>query len=291
MADLEANLREFDIGQLVLFLNNSGKTGVLRIEGETKNGSIYLANGKVVHSECGDVSGLEALYEISIEDRGRALFEQGIEATQKTFEEDAGSLIQEFEKRRVEFKELKEKMPPLDAVLNKSSSVTNEGGVSLRRTDWQILALIDGKRTLKEAISAAKLGAYEAYKCIVWLKEQGLIFDPKEFERLFETELKNINIFLDEFARKGVGLERWKVSIGNWGATSEENQLLLESLDLDDEVIKLKEVKLKNLDRDHIKKLFASWFKFLEKEGVNVYGKILAKRKMNAVLKKMAEDN
>lgn len=289
MSDLEVNLHEFDLGQLVLFLNHAGKTGVLKIDGESKKGLIYLAEGKVVHCESEEISGVEALYDLSMEERGRASFEKGVFSSQKTMSEDTGLLAQEFEKRRVEFKELREKMPPLSSVLAKSAAVIPEQGVSLRRTDWQLLALVDGKRSLKDVVAASKLGAFDAYKSIVWLKEQGLLVDPKEFERLLNSEVARIDIFMDEFGRKGVGMERWKVSLEGWAAASEENRRLLDSLAFTDQNVKLGELKLAKLEKDYIKNIFQDFFKFLETEGVNVYGKILAKRKMEAVRKRLAE--
>jgi len=289
MGDLEVNLQEFDLGQLVMFLNHSGKTGVLRIDGESKKGKIYLNEGKVVHCESGDISGVEALYDLSMEDRGRAVFEKGVKTSQQTLEEDTALLTQEFEKRRTEFKELKAKLPPLDSVLAKSSAVIPEQGVSLRRMDWQVLALVDGKAPLKDIIGASKLGAFDAYKSIIWLREQGLIVDPKEFERLVEREAQRIDIFFDEFARKGAGVERWKALVEGWGAANEENRMLLESLTIGDQTVKLKELKLARLDKDYIKSIFDAFFKFLETEGVNVYGKILAKRKMEAVQRRVVE--
>lgn len=288
MGDLEVNLQEFDVGQVVIFLNQAGKTGALRIEGDSKKGTIYVTAGKVVHSESGEIMGLEALYDLTLEDRGRAVFEKNVTAPKQTLEEDAGSLMQEFEKRRIEFKELKEKMPPLDSVLAKSASVGSESGVSIRRTDWQVLALIDHKRTLKEVITASKLGAYDAYKAIIWLREQNLIFDPKEFEHLIQKQLRPLEIYLDEFGKKGVGMERWHIALENWAAADEANKLLLESLSINDNGVRLKEVKLKSLDKDSINKLFNSLFKHLETEAVSIYGKILAKRKLDAVRQKIA---
>lgn len=289
MGDLEVNLQEFDLGQLVMFLNHSGKTGLLRVDGESKKGRIYLNEGKVVHCEAEDISGVEALYDLSMEDRGRAVFEKGVKAAQQTLEEDTALLTQEFEKRRTEFKELRERLPPLDSVLAKSAAVIPEQGVSLRRMDWQVLALVDGKKPLKEIIGASKLGAFDAYKSIIWLREQGLIVDPREFERLVAREVQRIDIFFDEFARTGVGGERWRVLVEGWAAASEENRMLIESLMITDQTVKLKELKLARLDKDYIKGIFDAFFKFLETEGVGVYGRILAKRKMEAVQKRVAE--
>ncbi|MEO0225525.1 MAG: DUF4388 domain-containing protein [candidate division WOR-3 bacterium] len=289
MNDLEVNLKHFDLGQLLLFLNHTGKTGRLKIDGSSRNGAVYLSEGKVVHCECGEMVGVEALYDLAMEEAGRAVFETGVSTTQKTFEEDMGNLAQEFERRRTEFKELITKLPPLDSVMVKSSSVSTEGGVSLRRVDWQVLALIDGKNTLKEVIEASKVGAFDAYKSLVWLKEQGLIVDPKEFERLVEKEINRIDIFLDEFARKGVGMERWRQIIEDWGKSSEENQLFINSLIISDQAIKLKELQFARLDRSYIKGMFDTFFKYLVDEGTNIYGKILTKRKLDIVMKRISE--
>lgn len=276
MNGFEINLKAFNLSDVMQFITWSKKSGLLKVSGSIA-GEIYLENGLVVHASDGSVTGMEALINLSFVDLDKAIFELDVKSPEHTISEDVGKLSETIEKRRIELQELKQKMPPMETVLIKSTRDL-EAAVALRRTDWQIIALIDGKRTLSDIIADAKVGGYEAAKTILWLKEQGLIYDPHEAERQMEVLTKYLKVFFDDFANNGL------VLLQKWADVDEDNKRFLDSLKINEDNFSIQIQGM--LDAQQIKAGLESFEKFASAEGVKLYGKLLFKKKWDAFLKK-----
>ena len=279
MNSFEINLKEFNISDVLQFVGRSKKTGILRITG-TVSGDIYIHEGLVVHATDGNETGIEALLSLSFADVERGIFEANVKAPEQTINEDLGKLSEDLEKRRIEYEQIKKQMPPLDIALAKSTKEL-ETAVALRRMDWQILALIDGKRVLSEVISQSKLGGYEAIKTILWLKEQGLIYDPKEAERVMTGLLSYLEKMLAFFGKSGL---EW---LRTWAEADQTNKNLFNAVSIDEESLKVNITS--QLSVDEIKNFIKLFEGYLANEVPKVYGKLLAKKKMEEFRKKIDE--
>ncbi|HEX7319439.1 MAG TPA: DUF4388 domain-containing protein [bacterium] len=279
MTSLEINLKEFTISDVLQFISRVKKTGVLRITGSL-SGEIYLKDGLVVHAAAanGNEKGMEALFSMSFTELERGVFECGIMAPEQTISEDLGKLSDDLEKRRIEFEEIKKQMPPMDIALAKSTKEL-ESAVALRRTDWQILALIDGKRTLAEVVAQAKLGGFEAIKTILWLKEKGLIYDPKEAERIMSGFLRYLEKTFEYFGKNG-----WEW-LKAWAELDPANKNVANAVTVDEATFKVSLASL--LSTEEIAGFFSRFDEFLNNEVPKAYGKLLAKKKMEEFRKKI----
>ncbi len=274
MADFEINLREFNLSDVLQFLVQLKKTGVVRVNGEL-NGEVYLRDGHIVHASDGTEKGFESLLNLSLVNLEKGVFEAGVRSPEQTIAEDVGKLNENIERRRVEFETIKDRLPPRDAVLAKSTKEL-PSAVALRRTDWQVLAMVDGKRTINEIIAQSKLGGYETIKTIVWLKEQGLIYDPKETERIMEGLLKYFNAFFKVFGKNGLN---W---FKRWSEMNSENQMLGASISVNEETF---EISIQNsLSQEQIDKFRKDFDKFVRSEGPQIYGKLLFKKKIEELV-------
>uniref|UniRef100_A0A7V3VTC7 DUF4388 domain-containing protein n=1 Tax=candidate division WOR-3 bacterium TaxID=2052148 RepID=A0A7V3VTC7_UNCW3 len=271
MADIEINLKEFSLTELLQFLVQLKKTGVVKVRGEL-SGEIYLKDGYIIHATDGTEKGFDSLLNLSLVHLEHAVFEVGVKPGEQTISEDVGRLYESIERRRVEFEKIKDRLPPRDAVLAKSTKEL-PSAVALRRTDWQVLAMVDGKRTINEIIAQSKLGGYETIKTIVWLKEQGLIYDPKEAERLMADLLKYLNVFFRVFGKNGLN---W---FKRWLDANPENKQLGSSLKVDEETFEVSVVNPLSLKQiEQFKKSFEEFVNF---EGPQIYGKLLFKKKID----------
>ena len=269
MACFEIDLQEFHLGDVLEFLTRVKKTGVLRVVGNI-GGEIFLKHGLVVHATDGSQQGMEALINLSFIKAEKGVFDVGIEPPQQTISEEVGKLREGIEKRRIEFQKIKDNLPPMDAVLTKSTKEL-ESAVALRRTDWQILALVDGKRSLAEVIAESKIGGYEATKTIAWLKEKGLIYDPKEAERVMAKVIHYLENFFKVFKKNGLNWLR------RWSEVDEKNRKLFDTLQIDEENLEVK-VGAK-VEPEIIDHFFKDFDTFIKKEGQKLYGKLLFKKK------------
>lgn len=269
MVSFEINLKEFLLGDVLQFLARVKKTGVLKVEGGV-SGEIFLKDGLVIHANDGAEKGMEALLNLSFVDLETGSFEIGTGAPETTISDDLGKLTENIEKRRIEFEEIKKNMPPMDTVYSKSTRDL-ESAVALRRTDWQILALVDGKRQLGDVISESKIGGYEAAKTITWLREQGLIFDPLEAERIMSKLSGFLAIVFEDFGKNGLN---W---MKQWADESDENKKVFDALAIDQETFKIKAVS--ELKQNEIDGGIDNFLKFVESKGPKLYGKVLFKKK------------
>jgi len=280
MISLEINLEEFALGEVLQFLCRVKKSGVLRLKGETR-GEIYIKEGLVVHAIDGSEQGPDALFNLSFMRLDKGSFESGISPPAQTISLEIGKLSEDIERRRIEFQEIKRAMPPMDTVVVKSTKEL-PSAVALRRIDWQILALIDGKKTLSEVVAQSKLGAYEATKTIVWLKGQGLIYDPKETERVMSGLISYLEHLFAHFSKNGL---TW---FKDWAALSAENKKVADALDIDEENLRLKpcgELKPAEIDA-----FMSNFNEFIKGEGPKVYGKLLFKKKYQEFITKLNKE-
>ncbi|MGQ9464094.1 MAG: DUF4388 domain-containing protein [bacterium] len=277
MVDLEINLKEFKLSDILQFLVYLKKTGVIKVNGEL-NGEVYVSEGNIVHATDGTEKGFESLLNLSLVHLERATFESGVKATEHTITEDVGKLNESIERRRVEFEQIKDQLPPRDAVLAKSTKELSSA-VALRRTDWQVLAMVDGKRTINEIIAQSKLGGYETIKTIIWLKEQGLIYDPKEAERLMAGLIRYMNAFFKVFGKNGLNWFR------RWCEQNLQDHMLSSALKVDENTFEITvQNPLSQKQIDEFRKMFDE---FVNREGPLVYGKLLFKKKLEEIRAEM----
>jgi hypothetical protein len=269
MVSFEINLKEFSLGDVLQFLARVKKSGVLKVEGGT-SGEIYLKDGLVVHATDGAEKGMDALLNLSFLDLETGSFEAGTNAPETTISDDLGKLTENIEKRRIEFEEIKKNMPPMDTIYSKSTRDL-ESAVALRRTDWQILALVDGKRKLGDVIAESKIGGYEAAKTITWLREQGLLFDPSEAERIMAKLSGFLGIVFEDFGKNGLNWMR------QWAEDGAENKKVFNVFNINEETFDISVVG--ELTQSEIDQGIDGFLKYLEAKGPKLYGKVLFKKK------------
>ncbi len=271
MPDFQINLKEFNLSDVLQFLVQLKKTGLIKVNGEL-NGEIYVREGHIVHATDGAEKGFESLLNLSLAQLENAVFESGVRATEQTISEDVGKLNENIEKRRMEFEKIKDRLPPREAILAKSTKEL-PSAVALRRTDWQVLAMVDGRRTLNEIIAQSQLGGYETIKTIIWLKEQGLIYDPKEAERLMAGLIHFLNVFFRVFGKNGLNWFR------RWCEINAENQSLVSALKVNEDTL---EIIVQNpLSQEQIDEYRKQFEQFINGEGPQIYGKLLFKKKLD----------
>ena len=276
MTSFDINLKEFLLGDILQFLARVKKSGVLKVEGGVA-GEIYMKNGLVIHATDGSEKGMEALLNLSFVELETGSFESGVIAPEETISEDVGKLTDNIEKRRIEFEEIKKKLPPMETIYTKSTRDL-ESAVALRRTDWQILALINGKRALGDIIAESKIGGYEAAKTLTWLRDQGLILDPAEAERIMSKVLSFLNILLKDFGKNGLN---W---MKQWAEEDGANKKILDAVDINEETLEI--TPTGELTTSEIEKGIETLLKYIETKGPKLYGKVLFKKKWLGFKKK-----
>lgn len=277
----EISLKEFKLTDVLQFLLFTEKTGVVHVSGEI-SGDVYFADGIVVHAEEETCEGIDALFNMSMITSGTATFDPHVRAPKQTISEDAGKLVDTVEKRRVELQALKKNLPPLDSIWTKATKEP-ESAVALRRTDWQVLAKIDGKRKLSEVITESKLGGYEAMKTIVWLKDQGLIYEPEQVARTMSRMTRYLNLFMADFQKNGL------IWFKRWSGNSEANKRIARAITVNEETFAVDVVS--ELNTNDIDYFIRSFEDIVCTDGPKIYGKLLFRKKFDDFKAKLAEQD
>ena len=275
----EINLQDFNLTDVLQFVLNTKRTGVVHVEGETK-GEIYFTNGLVVHATNGTSAGVEALFNLSFTSSGKANFEPMVESPEQTISEDTGKLVETIEKRRIEFQTIKINLPPLTSVWAKTTKEP-ESAVAIRRTDWQVLAMIDGKRKLADVITESKLGGYEAMKTVVWLKEKGLIYEPAQLARIGSRVVGYLTAFFADFSKNGL------IWYKRWVASRDENAEIATAISIDEETMETEVIS--ELTTEQIDYFINSFEEIVKTEGPKIYGNLLFRKKYDDFQSKLGE--
>ncbi len=267
----DINLQDFNLTDVLQFILHTKKTGVVHVTGES-NGDIYFADGLVVHAVNDASEGIDALFYMSCTTSGKALFEPNVDAPKQTISEDTGKLVETIEKRKVEFRTIKDRLPAMDSILAKATRDL-ESAVALRRTDWQVLALIDGKRKLSDVITQSKLGGYEAMKTIVWLKEKELICEPAQSAAVVSRLVEYLDHFFADFGRNGL------IWYKRWVSSSEVHKQMADVMKVDEENMEL--TVDGELSAQQVDDFIGSFEEIVKTEGPKIYGKVLFRKKFD----------
>lgn len=285
---LVASLSDFSASQIFFLLARYSKTGRVEVRSAGEKGEVYFVKGAVTHAFCKKLTGIEALYNLSIFSRGQIEFFPDEKTAEVSIKDEVPTLIGEIERRKVELNEIKEKLPPFDTVLVKSPNPPKDA-VALRKDDWKILVLMDGKKNIKETIEKTGIGVLNVYKTIVWLLEKGLIYDPKEVERILKEKITFINILFRELVTLGIGEKEWIKHVRDTLDKSEAGKRLLENIVFSGAHLLLKAKKKMDISKNEIEELFSQVVNILQERCKEEFGPMLAKAKFNGALKKLNE--
>ncbi len=282
---LVATLSDFSASQIFFLLAKFSKTGRVELRTQAEKGEVFFVKGNVTHAKCNKMKGVEALYNLSIFAKGEIEFFPDEKAGEITIKDEVSSLIGEIERRKVELNEIQAKLPPFDTILIKSPNPPKDA-VALRKDDWKVLVLMDGKNNVKETVEKSGLGALTVYKTITWLLEKGLIFDPKETERVLRDHVGFINSLIKELAALGIGEKEWVQEVKGIIEKSDSGARLLDVLVTGGTVITVKAKKHYDISTGDVESVFSGIVKNLEEKCKAEFGPMLTKTKFAAARKK-----
>lgn len=182
----QGSLKELPLPDIIQLVAVSGKTGVFVLTNSNQTGEIFLNEGEMIHSEVGNLTGEEAVYELAIWQEGDFVFKPGIETDKRTIKKSNTNLLMEAARRIDEWKVLSKRIPSTRMV----PVFTNQGSstsVSFTPHEWAVICKIDERRSIEELASVLGLSAFEVCKLLYGLVTAGLI-ELKEGLGQIETE-------------------------------------------------------------------------------------------------------
>jgi len=285
---LVATLSDFSASEIFSLLTRFNKTGRVELRSEREKGEVYFVKGRVIHASYKKIKGIEALYHLSIFINGQIEFYPNEKTAEVSIKDEVSTLIGEIEKRRVEVTSLRGKLPPFDTVLVKSPNPPKDA-VALRKDDWKLLILMDGKNDITEVVEKSGMGALEVYKSITWFLEKNLILDPKEVERMIKESVRFLNLLSRELSTLGIAEKEWIKAVKESMDKTDVGEKILENIVFKDSALYVKkDAKIGN-SRSEIEGVFSKALMVLEEKCKEEFGPMLTKTKFSAAVKKLNE--
>jgi CRP-like cAMP-binding protein len=156
------------------FLCQQKRTGELLVRAEGKEGEIFIQEGRITHAQFGPFVGLKALLFIVTWGTGTYNFTPQQTSDQTTVEMETAEILSLLAQQREEWKRsTQEQTLNLKTVLRLMPQAS--GTVRLAKGEWDILARIDGRKSLEDISYEMDLSPLDVVKAMQRFRKAGLI--------------------------------------------------------------------------------------------------------------------
>jgi hypothetical protein len=156
------------------FLCKQKRTGRLQISVEEKTGAVFITDGKITHAQYEQCIGLQALYFMLAWEQGKYNFTPKDTTEETTIDMEPDKVLSLLAQRKQEWLRINQDYP-----LNRDTVLCllpeARGTIRLKKEDWDILARIDGRRSVQEISDELYLAPFDLVKTISRFREAGLI--------------------------------------------------------------------------------------------------------------------
>jgi len=194
-----SQVRLFDILKPLLM---GKKTGKLSFKGK-ENGEMYLEIGNIVHAKTPNSSGQNGFFTIMEWKMGRITLEPDEPPPERTIPIPYDQLLLNWSSKKMERERIREVVPSSSAIF--CLSPLNDGeNKTLSADQWNVSALLNGKRNISEIARVLNWDEFEVIETIYQLLQAKLIKQvgeqkpvekkliPKNFFSVAENELTKI---------------------------------------------------------------------------------------------------
>lgn len=171
---LTGNLEQLPLIDVLKMLSSSQRTGHLKLSQEGREGEIYLERGSLVHAATGAMMGERAVYAMMSWMQGDFSFYPDVEPPEESIELATEQILLEAARKTEEWQDIKEMVPSTDVVFKLSPSGSPET-VSLQPSEWQILAQVNGKRSVADLTRIVDKDEFEVARILYSLTKAGLL--------------------------------------------------------------------------------------------------------------------
>lgn len=156
------------------FLCTEKRTGKLQISVGKKSGEIFITDGNIFHAQYEQCLGLQALFFMLAWERGTYNFTPKETIDKTTIELETDEVLSMLAQRKDEWQRISQDYP-----LNRNTVLSllpeARGTIRLKKEEWDILARIDGRRSLQEISDELYMAPLDLVKIINRFHEAGLI--------------------------------------------------------------------------------------------------------------------
>jgi len=151
-----------------------GKRGVVHIKNGNRRGVVHISEGGLVHARVDDEIGEDAFYELSLWKKGRFDFQDTDPGSEHTIHTSARSLLVEASRRLDAWNMISSKVPSFDLV-PKWVPLSGAKSIRLTKSDWALIRLVDGRRSIRHIVDAMRTDIFEAGRVVYSLITVGVL--------------------------------------------------------------------------------------------------------------------
>jgi len=196
---LRGNLAQLSLLDILRMLSTGNRSGRLDIRQGSKSGEIYLERGNIVHAVTGTQIGEKGMYTLLGWLEGDFSFSPDVPSPEESIDTTTEQLMLEAGRQAEQWEDIKDVISSTDAVFNISPSGSTNT-VSLKPIEWQVLAQINGERSVIEIGEILELHEFEVARLIYSLTTAGLLHEASDARSAFrEIVDEEFFVQLNEF--------------------------------------------------------------------------------------------
>lgn len=159
----------------ILKLLYSGKmNGCLKVKNSFGMGELFVKTGNIIHCVAGSAIGEAALSTMLGWIEGSFSFENDTEAPEESIRTNTEELLIESARKIEDWQSIKKIVPSMEAIFALSTDISTNA-VNLKSEEWQVLAHINGSRTVGDIVEATGTDEFGVAKMIFHLTSIGLL--------------------------------------------------------------------------------------------------------------------
>lgn len=171
---LEGTFETIALPDVLSLLSVTSQTGELRVEAGGEVISVWLDQGRLAGFDAGArTSATEVLFALLRLQDASFLFHTGTEPVNPMEPADLILLLEEVERRLVEWPSIEAAIPSRSCRVELEASFDRP--VALRADQWQLVAMIGSGRAVGDLLAERSLGEFEGYKTLKELLDRGLV--------------------------------------------------------------------------------------------------------------------
>lgn len=172
----KGNLAQLSLLDILRMLSSARRTGKVEVHSAGKIGELYLENGLIVHAVSGTQMGEKVVYSLMGWLEGEFDFTPSIVPPERSIQTNTEQLLLEAARQAEQWEDIKDVLSSTDAVFNISPSGSTNT-VSLKPIEWQVLAQINGERSVVEIGEILSLNEFDVARIIYSLTTAGLLHE------------------------------------------------------------------------------------------------------------------
>ncbi|MEY4546383.1 MAG: hypothetical protein RL685_2578 [Pseudomonadota bacterium] len=173
-AEFSGNVETLAVAEVIQTLSLGRKNAEILIEHDGQQSRIWCCEGEVVDAECDRLLGAPAVYRLLMLTRGRVHADCGPVRRPRTINVSTQALLMEAARRADECNQLRPRLGDLRTVYVTSGEAMSPDARA-SATEFAVLRLIDGHRSLERVLQDSTLPDLETFVHLVDLRERGLM--------------------------------------------------------------------------------------------------------------------